>query len=168
MVGFFGLISAWVDQALIAHLSEAFPDVSFVLIGRADVDTASLAARPNVYQLGLVPYADLPAYARYFDVGLIPFVLNRLTRAVNPLKLMEYFALGLPVLSTRLPELELIHGPLRLAETAEEFRAGLADLLGALPSFEPEEAFVAARANTWDARVEQLSGFLENLVPARA
>jgi glycosyltransferase involved in cell wall biosynthesis len=167
IVGFFGLVGAWVDQPLIAHLSEAFPEVSFVLIGRADVDTGPLAGRRNVHRLGLVPYADLPAHARYFDVGLIPFVQNRLTRAVNPLKLMEYFALGLPVLSTRLPELERAQGPLWLAQTREEFRAGLADLLGRLATFDAEEARLAARANTWDARVEQLSAFLQELVPAQ-
>jgi glycosyltransferase involved in cell wall biosynthesis len=168
IVGFFGLISEWVDLGLIAHLSEAFPDASFVLLGRADVDLGPLAGRPNVHALGFVPYAELPRYARYFDVGLIPFVLNSLTRAVNPLKLMEYFALGLPVLSTRLPELETIEGPLRLAVTRGEFESGLRDLLHGRSSFDADEAFAAARMNTWDQRVEDLSDFLKDLEPARA
>jgi glycosyltransferase involved in cell wall biosynthesis len=168
IVGFFGLISGWVDQDLIRHLSEVFPDISFVLIGRADVDTGRLRQRPNIHQLGLVPYDELPAYARYFNIGLIPFVQSRLTEAVNPLKLMEYFALGLPVLSTHLPELEQIDGPLWLARTHEEFRAGLSDLLQGLPSFAPEDAFAVARANTWDARALELSDFLESLLVTRA
>jgi glycosyltransferase involved in cell wall biosynthesis len=161
IVGFFGLISEWVDLDLIRHLSESFPRTSFVLIGRSDVDLKNLADRPNIHALGFVPYAELPKYARYFDVGLIPFVLNQLTRAVNPLKLMEYFALGLPVLSTRLPELENIEGPLRLAVTQDDFSMGLRDILENRNAFPPEEAFAAARANTWDERVEQLSEFLE-------
>jgi glycosyltransferase involved in cell wall biosynthesis len=168
IVGFFGLISEWVDLPLIAHLSEAFPETSFVLIGRADVDLGPLARRPNVHPLGLVPYADLPRHARYFDVGLIPFVLNNLTRAVNPLKLMEYFALGLPVLSTRLPELESIEGPLRLAVTRSEFTDGLRELLQGLSSFDPGDAIIAARMNTWDQRAEDLCDFLESLEPARS
>jgi glycosyltransferase involved in cell wall biosynthesis len=163
IVGFFGLISSWVDLGLIRHLSEAFPEASFVLLGRADVDLGPLAGRPNVYPLGFVPYYQLPRFARYFDIGLIPFVLNDLTRAVNPLKLMEYFALGLPVLSTRLPELETIEGPLHLAVTPDDFRAGLRDLLQGRSSFEAGDAFAAARLNTWDQRVEDLSEFLENL-----
>jgi glycosyltransferase involved in cell wall biosynthesis len=168
IAGFFGLISEWIDLPLVAHLSTAFPDVSFVLLGRADVDLGALGGRPNVHALGFVPYAELPRYARYFDVGLIPFVLNNLTRAVNPLKLMEYFALGLPVLSTRLPELETIDGPLRLAVTRSEFQQGLQELLDGLSTFEPGDAFAAARPNTWDQRVLDLSDFLETLEPARA
>jgi glycosyltransferase involved in cell wall biosynthesis len=168
IVGFFGLISSWVDQELVASLSAAFPAVSFVLIGRSDVDPGPLADRPNVYQTGFVPYSRLPAYARYFDVGLIPFFLNQLTRAVNPLKLMEYFALGLPVLATRLPELERIEGPIRLATTGPEFQRALTEILAELPAFSPEDAFAAARGNTWDDRVEQLSEFLAQLELARA
>jgi glycosyltransferase involved in cell wall biosynthesis len=168
VVGFFGLISEWVDRELIAHLSEAFPHVSFVLLGRAEADLAALAGRPNVHHLGWVPYEELPQYARYFDVGLIPFVLNRLTLAVNPLKLMEYFALGLPVLSTRLPELEGIAGPLRLAVTREEFAQGLRDVLAGGPGLSAEDAVAAARGNTWDARVEQLGEFLEGLLAVAA
>ncbi len=163
IVGFFGLLSSWVDLGLIRFLSEQFPQVSFVLLGRAEVSLQPLADRPNVHCLGLVPYAELPWYARYFDVGLIPFVLNRLTRAVNPLKLLEYFALGLPVLSTRLPELEEQSGPLRLALTPEEFATGLWEQLTCSARCR-EQALRVAAENTWDRRVEQLSAFLEELI----
>jgi glycosyltransferase involved in cell wall biosynthesis len=165
IVGFFGVISEWVDQGVIARLSEQFRDASFVILGRADVDLRPLAGRPNVHYLGPVPYRELPRYARYFDVGLIPFVLNDLTRAVFPLKLFEYFALGLPVLATRLPDLEAVEGPIRLALSDDEFQKGLAELLGHNPELTAEAAFAAARANTWDSRVEQLSRFLEGLTP---
>jgi hypothetical protein len=72
------------------------------------------------------------------------------------------------VLSTRLPELENVEGPLRLAVSREEFRNGLRELLRGGPGLDPEEAVAASRANTWDRRVEQLSDFLEHLVPTRA
>jgi glycosyltransferase involved in cell wall biosynthesis len=163
VVGFFGLLSSWVDQEVIADLSEHFPEVSFVLLGRSEVGLERLATRPNVHCLGFVPYAELPRYARYFDVGLIPFVLNRLTRAVNPVKLMEYLALGVPVLSTRLPELETMDGPIHLAETREEFRAGLRAALAQCGPEARAEARAVARQNTWDRRAEQLGEFLEAL-----
>ncbi|HEV3119073.1 MAG TPA: hypothetical protein VGY58_18610, partial [Gemmataceae bacterium] len=87
---------------------------------------------------------------------------------INPLKLMEYFALGLPVLASRVPELENMPGPLRLATSRDEFRAGLDEILARPSGSYREDALAVARENTWDARVEQLSGFLEELcaVPA--
>ncbi len=167
IVGFFGLISEWVDLGLMAHLSETFPTASFVLYGRADVELGPLDGRPNVHYFGPVPYDELPDHARYFDIGLIPFVLNDLTRAVNPLKLLEYFALGMPVLATRLPELEGVEGPLRLAVGRDEFRAGLAELVAGGPGLGAKDAWDAAREHTWDRRAEDLGTFLEDLAAGR-
>jgi glycosyltransferase involved in cell wall biosynthesis len=166
IVGFFGLFSTWVDLPLIAWLSEQFPAVSFVLLGPTEIDLRPLTGRQNVHWLGPVSYADLPDYASYFDVGLIPFVLNRLTRAFNPLKVMEYYALGLPILSTRMPEMEGMPGPLRLALTREEFAAGLRDLLPA-DGRHREEAVAVARANTWEQRAREFGEFVEGLQPGR-
>ena len=101
-------------------------------------------------------------YAAEFDIGLIPFVRNTLTEAVNPLKLMEYYALGLPVLATRLPELEAIGGPLRLASTAEEFCGNLRDLLdGRGPN--GHDGMEIARGNTWQRRADELCDFLASV-----
>jgi len=163
IVGFFGLISEWVDLDVIRSLSRAFPHVSFVLIGKSEADTRSLANCPNVHLLGRVAYDDLPRYASRFDVGLIPFVTNKLTKAVNPLKLMEYYALGLPVLATRLPELERAEGPITLASTESEFCRGLRAIFeNGTKQEAAEDAVQAARRNTWDQRVERFSEFLDN------
>lgn len=165
IVGFFGLISEWVDLKLIAALAGKFPDVSFVLIGASEINLGALADCPNVHCLGLVPYANLPRYARYFDIAWIPFVANTLTKAVNPLKLLEYYALGLPVLATRLPELEGIGGPIRLASTEAEFCESLHDLLDTDLQAESDRAVEVAKHNTWEQRVQDLGAFIESLSP---
>jgi glycosyltransferase involved in cell wall biosynthesis len=163
IVGFFGLLSEWFDQDLMVHLARVFPDVSFVLLGKAHFNPTRLRLEPNIHHLGWIPYEELPQYARYFDVGLIPYVQNQMTRSLNPLKLMEYYALGLPVLATRLPELEHTAGPLSLACGAEEFCKKLQSLLDEGTGGYTEEAVAVARNNTWDRRVEQLSTFLDYL-----
>jgi glycosyltransferase involved in cell wall biosynthesis len=163
IVGFFGIIAEWVDLGLVAAMSNAFPGVSFVLIGPAGVSLDPLANCPNIHYLGPKAYDDLPKYARYFDVGLIPFVLNKLTQAVNPLKLFEYYALRLPVLATRLPELERADGPLSLASTEDEFREALRHILDRADAQSGDCAVEVAKHNSWQQRAEQLSDFLAGL-----
>jgi glycosyltransferase involved in cell wall biosynthesis len=102
-VGFFGLIHEWVDTELIAELADALP-YSFVVIGSAKGDISHLTSRKNVYYLGRKPYAELPAYSRGFQAAIVPFKITELTVSVNPIKLREYAAAGLPVVSTDLPE----------------------------------------------------------------
>jgi hypothetical protein len=58
-------------------------------------------------------------------VGIIPFVVNALTLNVNPIKLREYLAAGLPVVSTRLPEIEPYGEVVHLAANEGEFIEGI-------------------------------------------
>ncbi len=121
IIGFFGLISEWVDLKIIDSLAKDYPDCSIVILGDASVDISSLRTHPNVHLLGKVPYDELPSYASRFDVGIIPFKINELTAAVNPLKLIEYLALGLPVVTTPMHEVEKFKDYIYIANDLNEF-----------------------------------------------
>lgn len=116
------------DFQLVRHLSIAFPEVSFVLIGPSVRAEQEFKACPNVYTLGPIPYADLPPYIRHADVGLIPFALSRkadLIEGVNPLKMYQYLAAGIPVVSVAWPELESMGAPVHLCQNEREFVTAL-------------------------------------------
>ena len=102
-VGFFGLIHEWVDVELIGRLADALP-YSFVVIGSAKTDMTPVEGKPNVHVLGRRPYASLPQYSRGFHASIVPFRMTELTHSVNPIKLREYAAAGLPIVSSPLPE----------------------------------------------------------------
>ncbi len=55
---------------------------------------------------GYRPHEELPTWARYFEVRIIPFEVRGVTRAANPIKMYEYLASGLPVVATDLPEVK--------------------------------------------------------------
>ena len=156
MLGFFGLIRDWVDVDLVAEVCRRHPDWHVVMIGDSTVDLAAYRGLPNLHFLGRKPYADLPAYCRCFDVGLIPFKVNELTRAVNPIKLREYIAAGLPVVSTPMPEVVTCGGNVRLG-------AGLGDFIAAAEAAVADAATgdrtarSAMMANeTWAAKVNRI------------
>ena len=109
VIGYFGLIAEdWVDIDLLAHVADSFPDGSLVMLGKVTMDVSELEKRPNVHLLGRKPYADLPGYCKAFDVALIPFPVSEVTLNANPLKAREYLAAGLPVVSTAIPEVEVL------------------------------------------------------------
>jgi glycosyltransferase involved in cell wall biosynthesis len=121
IAGFIGLVQHWFDVELMAAVARRMPEVSFVVVGDCQVDVGALAALDNVFLLGRQPYASLPAYCAAFDVGLIPFVRSSMTENVNPIKLREYLAAGLPVVSTALPEVHGFAPDVLLADDAEAF-----------------------------------------------
>ncbi len=160
VIGFFGLIADWVDLDLVRFLAASRPEWSFVLIGKAVTDLRAVGALPNVALLGPKPYAALPAYAKAFDVAILPFVLNELTIAANPLKLREYLAAGLPVVSSAIPEAERLKTVLRLARNPDEF---LNEIQGIIDSRQTGPQLSISQqmdGESWDAKVEELSRIL--------
>jgi len=131
VVGYVGSIADWMDYALVREVAARRPDVSFVFVGPTDHPkrAAQLEQSPNVHWLGRKPYHDVPAYVAAFDVCWIPFLGGRIVEHTNPIKLFEYFALGKPVVTTPMGEVEqyraehLVYtgsGPAAVAAALEE------------------------------------------------
>lgn len=167
VIGFFGLIAEWIDAELIREIALRRPSWTIVMIGKATVDTTALRALPNVHLLGQKPYATLPAYCRAFDVGLIPFRVDALTVRANPLKLREYLAAGLPVVSSDLPEVRKYAGLARLATGVDGFLSAIEDTLTERGDSATRARVAAMAHESWEARVEQISELIEDAgVPA--
>ncbi|MGX1159779.1 glycosyltransferase involved in cell wall biosynthesis [Arthrobacter sp. SLBN-100] len=105
VAGYVGVLDERLDLALIADLAHALPDWDIRMYGPvAKIDPASLPQAPNISYEGYTCYSDLPAAMAGLDVALMPFALNEATRSISPTKTLEYLAAGLPVVSTRVPD----------------------------------------------------------------
>jgi len=153
VMGFFGLIEDWVDLSLVRRVADAFPHGSVVLIGKVQTSLAPLAGAPNVYLVGRRPYEELPSFCKGFDVALMPFVDNELARSANPLKVREYLAAGLPVVSTPVPEVESL-GLCRIARGHADFvEAVRAALQDPGPSKARSDSMLG---ESWESKVEEI------------
>lgn len=161
IIGFHGLLADWVDYELIKKAAEAFPEGSVVLIGKTAVDAEQkikvLDKVENVYFLGRKPYAELPAYCKAFDVAINPFVINELTLAANPLKVREYLAAGLPVVSTDIPEVRVLDNCL-VAIDHDDFIQKIKGAV-AVPTVR-EKVSDSVSHESWEAKVDELREIL--------
>ncbi len=125
IVGYIGALSSWIDLDLVYNAAKELAEVDFILVGPFDPRAKTLLKNKpkNVYTLGAKPYAQIPSYVNLFDVGIIPFKSGPISDATNPVKLYEYFALGKPVVATRLKTLEHYADGhlLKTASTSDEF-----------------------------------------------
>ncbi len=157
VIGFFGLIADWVDLEIIRYLAASRPEWSFLLIGEVQTDVSALREMPNVHLVGRRSYQFLPAYCKVFDVAVLPFVVNELTLAANPLKVREYLAAGLPVVATPLPEVVRLNSLLRTARTQEEFLQQIEAFLNEGRRGPNIEVSRLMEPESWDEKVEELS-----------
>jgi glycosyltransferase involved in cell wall biosynthesis len=161
ILGFWGLIHEWIDLDLLQHLAKAHPEWSIVLMGKVGVDCSVLSRMPNIYLLGPRPYSSLPGYAKGFTAAMLPFKINRLTESVNPIKLREYLAAGLPVVSTALPEVKPYAGIVRIGATVEEFVHEMEAAVKDTSETAAQRRMDSVAKDTWEARVEYISSLVE-------
>lgn len=165
IVGYYGSLADWIEVEWIQAAAQAHPEWQFVLIGlNSGLDLRHVEKLPNVHLLGERPYESLPDYLHRFDVATIPFKLNAVTQATNPVKFYEYLSAGKPVVATALPELEPYRALFYPASTAADF---VQQLEAALAEHDPslvQARRAAAQANTWDARVAVLDAQVRQLL----
>jgi teichuronic acid biosynthesis glycosyltransferase TuaH len=159
-VGYVGAVAPWFDFDLVTAMARSRPDWHFEIVGPVlgGVEHAleELAAHPNVAVSGPVPHAEVPGVLARYTVGMIPFKKNALTAGVNPNKLYEYLAAGLPTVATSFsPDVAAEPGVIALADDAPAFEAACG-LLGAARS-DPgrlqtmrARAAEIARAHDWN------------------
>jgi glycosyltransferase involved in cell wall biosynthesis len=153
IIGFFGLVADWVDVELMAHVAQVFNHGSLVVLGKTATDIEPLRRLPNVHLLGRKPYEALPAYCKGFDAAIMPFRINELTLNSNPLKVREYLAAGLEVVSTAIPEVEVL-GVCRIAHDRDSFINELREVLAA-----PRDRATVSRtmdSESWQARLDEI------------
>lgn len=160
------------DLGLIAELARRRPGWSLVIVGPVGEgdprgDLAAVAEAPNIHLVGPKPFGELPVWLGAGDVGLIPYAANTYTAAVFPMKVYEYLAAGLPVVSTLLPALRDVDG-ISFARTAEEFeRAVQAALRDETPERRSERVALA-EAHSWERRVAEIGRLVRETEAAGA
>ncbi|MCH8332794.1 glycosyltransferase [Candidatus Sumerlaeota bacterium] len=131
LLGYAGVIDLRLDQTLLADAARLHDDWGWILVGPVAADVANLRSVPNIHLLGQKSYKELPAYYHAWDCALIPFVESELTRHINPTKILEYAAAGLPVVTRALPDIERFYAEgAFLYRSAEEFESRLETVLG--------------------------------------
>lgn len=122
----------------------------------------------TVSLLGSKAPRDLPRYLKVADIGVMLYDRGRqeVYRGQNPLKLYEYTAAGLPVLSTAHDEFETLRPPVKLI--AQE--ADVSPAVGAiLDDMDGQKAAVSAFAaqHSWQSKVDTIvARFFEDVEPA--
>lgn len=144
-----GTVQERVDLDLLESVARVMP---VVVAGPATGGRADRLREMPISWLGPVPVDQVPGLLSRAAVGLLPHTVDALTTSMAPMKLLEYVAAGLPVVSTRLPGVE-DHPRVRVAPDAESF-AALAAASAAQGRCPPSSSWLAQ--HSWDRVADDL------------
>ncbi|PYP88717.1 MAG: glycosyl transferase family 1 [Blastocatellia bacterium AA13] len=166
IIGYFGAITDWFDVELVAFAARQRPEYAFILLGGVfDVDVSPLEELPNVRLLGHQEYRAMPEYLFHFDVCIIPFKINPVTEATNPVKLYEYLSAGKPVVSVAMPELLECNDIVYISEDSESFVKSLDIAVRESDTELTVRRRAFAKSQTWEARYRQINEVISAQCP---
>lgn len=148
-----GAIAQWIDFKALDQAAE-LDFVNLIMVGPIRTTLPeSLKKRSNVTFTGPLPYADMPGLVQQADAGFIPFLINKVTDYVDPIKLHEYCAGGLPCITSSFRTVANMAGTFYRYHDYEELCMMLRSLRKN-PSFRytKKEIQNFAMRNSWDAR----------------
>jgi glycosyltransferase involved in cell wall biosynthesis len=165
VIGYFGAIERWMDLDLIHYLVQKKKEWTFLFIGKPIVDLSRFDNEPNIHFIGQRPFQELPRYGKIFDVAIIPFVINKLTEHVFPVKLKEYLSMGKPVVSSALPTVEgfckenpdIVH----IGYNPDDFMNKIETAIPTNTAFHISARQDSIKKDVWESRVKEISDIIE-------
>ena len=151
-IGYFGhLTSSWFDWESLIEIAKKLSNFKFEIIGHSEPD--DLVLPENVSLLGPKTHPEINDLAAHWDVAIIPFRIGKLSDAVDPIKIYEYLALGLPTVSFRMPQIDN-YPYTRTVDSVQEFCDSLDFFVREKVSIDEIEDWLGS--NTWGDRVNRM------------
>ncbi len=168
---FAGTLDSRFDPDLLVNAVMNRKEVHFLLIGPVTHRPLKpvlreLQEKDNLTYLGLKNYEELPGYLKWSDIGLIPFYVNKLTEAVNPIKYYEYLACGLPVIAPPMRDLVEMKGPISIYHSSDQF-LDLLDSSLQVDQVEKKHYVKFASEHTWDKRYRDIVKIINEKLKSR-
>jgi teichuronic acid biosynthesis glycosyltransferase TuaH len=165
IIGYFGNIERRIDYNLLAEVIKTNPDKSFVFAGPVQDGFVpdSFSKLENAYFIGRIPYSEMPAVIKAFNVAMIPFKKDEVSSTIFPLKLFEYLGAGKPVVATdfNLDLKEFTGEEVAYCGSPETFSAAIQDAITNDNDASKQRRVAVAAENSWDKRLAEFKFLIE-------
>jgi len=174
IVGFMGNLTHWYDFDLFRAVVRARPDWSFVFIGWVTPYPScanairELRQLPNTHFLGPQDFDDLPRFLKGFDVAILPYQASGAGASVNPDKMYQYMAAGVPVVGTPTPEIARFADVIEIAGETGSFIQAIERCLSGNNRRRIERQVEIARHETWGHRAGRQLAIVEEHLERKA
>lgn len=152
---YIGAIAPWFDIALIKKTLEANQEISIVLFGPLEIELPQIE---RLYHFGKIPHEGIYTAMKYADALMMPFCMNELILAVDPIKVYEYIYSGKQVIVPDYPEMDKFKEFVQVYHNEQEF-IDLTRSIEGTQDLKEVETFIVQ--NTWEARAEQIKQIMD-------
>lgn len=166
VIGYHGVIQSRMNFSLLEYIVDKHPEYDFHFVGPvwkdAKDDVARLRKKKQVKFLGSVSYLKLPEMLHTFDCAIIPHKIDAFTHSMNPLKLYEYLAAGVPIVSTPVAGVDQFQDLVQFAVSADDFSREIQKAIAMDSVSLRQRRMAVAQQHSWDKRFAVMKSILSN------
>jgi len=153
-IGYIGTISKWFDIDTIVQSLEIKKNIRYQLIGPCEVKYQ----HERIKYYDVIEHNKLGVIVESFDCLIMPFQINDIVSAVDPVKLYEYIAFGKCIISVYYPEIERFSEFVYFYEDTQQYVALLDELMekGFPPKYSKLQQESFLRENSWEQRYKMI------------
>ncbi|MGM1050163.1 MAG: hypothetical protein ACQEXX_29130 [Bacillota bacterium] len=156
---YIGTIGGWIDFELILSILHQIPNIMVTMIGPIDT---KVPQHSRLNYLGVMGHDKIPYYAEQADALIMPFILNELVRAVDPVKIYEYIHFNKPIIAIHYGEMDKFLPYVKLYNNEAEFLTIVRNLHEYnKKSYTAEDRLSFLMRSTWSERCKQIVRVLE-------
>ena len=161
-----GGINERLDMQLIYELAEKNRDWFFMFYGETSIPIKSNIE--NVKFLGRIDKSDIPAVMSKCNVGIMNYVISDFTNFIDPLKMTEYLAAGLPVVSSSINSAKVFNHQndniLLLADSMQEWQEAIEKAIVLKNDNDYiKKALLIAEKNSIESKCKKIKNYIDAL-----
>lgn len=159
-MAYIGTISKWFDWKTIENIMNKRNDVKLHLYG--PLDTEIPMSNSNIVYHGTIEHSELYGAIKDMDCLIMPFVINDLIEAVDPVKIYEYINFNKNIIMSKYKEVERFKKFVYFYSNPQEFEAAIANIRKIKSvKYSQQDRIDFLKANTWKSRVDTILGLLK-------
>lgn len=158
-ITYIGTISHWFDFDTLLKSLEDFPNIEYEIVGPISKTTVPYHKRLKF--LGSIPHEQLTDIVRDTDVLIMPFQVNDIVEAVDPVKLYEYINFNKNIISVRYDEVLRFSPFVHFYSDYTEYKRVLEQLIcSSSLTYSLSQRYEFLEKNTWENRVQMIERIL--------
>ena len=163
-ITYFGTISSWFNFDYLERSLNDFPNIEYYLYGPVD-SNVKVPQNDRIHFKGIVEHDELFKEIKYDDVLIMPFVLNDIVKAVDPVKLYEYINFYKNILVIKYPEIDRFKKFVYFYDDYTQYKQQMTKLIkNSQIKYTPEERKKFLEENDWNTRVDRIYSLIEKEV----
>lgn len=161
-MAYVGTISSWFDWKPLEQIIDFDPNVEIHLYGPVDA-TVRIPDKNRMIYHGTIEHDKLYDTLKDMDCLLMPFIVNDIIEAVDPVKLYEYINFNKNIIVCKYKEVERYEEFVNYYNTPEEF-VNIVEKLkrNNAVKYSNKQRIEFLKENSWDNRVQQIKSLIDN------